>query len=99
MSIESILINGLWCFVAAGLSGGCGLLVVVIAESVFENIVKHPRTTGDLSESQLKREIEKIEDPELRYGLQRLLDEKRIGWWWKFLCWLVVSGIVFYSLW
>ncbi len=81
--------------VFAAVAGGCGLLVVVIIEQIFESIAKHPQIKGEMSKSQLKTEIDIIEEPELRYELQRLLAERRMGQWWKFLVWLIVSSIVY----
>jgi len=78
--------------------GGCGLLVVVIIEQIFESIVNHPRIKGEMSESQLKTEIDIIEKSELQYGLQRLLAERRMGRWWKILVWLIVTVALYLTL-
>ena len=77
------------------LCGGCGLLVVVIIGNVFEKITGYLRTQPKPSQAQLKREIEKIEDSELAYELRLLLAERRMGQWWKFLVWLIVSSVLY----
>jgi len=73
-------------------------LVVVIIEQIFESIVNHPRIKGEMSESQLKTEIDIIEKSELQYGLQRLLAERRMGRWWKILVWLIVTVALYLTL-
>ena len=78
--------------------GGCGLLVVVIIEQIFESIVNHPRIKGEMSKSQLKTEIDIIEEPELQNELQRLLAERRMGRWWKILVWLIVTVTVYLTV-
>ena len=73
-------------------------MVVVIIEQIFESIVNHPRIKGEMSESQLKTEIDIIEKSELQYGLQRLLAERRMGRWWKILVWLIVTVALYLTL-
>ena len=73
-------------------------MVVVIIEQIFESIVKHPRIKGEMSESQLKTEINTIEEPELQYELQRLLAERRMGRWWKILVWLIVTVALYLTV-
>ncbi len=88
-----IILFHLLFFAVCGVGGG--LLVVVIIEQIFESIVNHPRIKEEMSESQLKTEIDIIEEPELQYELQRLLAERRMGKWWKILVLLIVAVAVY----
>jgi hypothetical protein len=85
----------LWQLAVIVASGFIGVFVMVFLEMLIERIANHPRTTDQMSVSQLKREIDKVEEPDWRYELQRLLAESRMGSWWKFLTWLAISGVVY----
>lgn len=91
-----LVILGHLVFVA--ISGGFGLLVVVVVGSVFQQITDYVRTEPEPSQAQLKKEIEKIENKELAHELRLLLAERRMCRWWKFLVWLILSSIAYFSI-
>ncbi|MHC4791940.1 MAG: hypothetical protein ACYS8Y_10985 [Planctomycetota bacterium] len=91
-----LVILGHLVFVA--ISGGFGLLVVVVVGSVFEKITVYIRTEPEPSQAQLKKEIEKIENKDLTHELRLLLAERRMCRWWKYFVWLILSGFTYCSI-
>lgn len=81
-----------------GLCGGCGLLVVVIIQYLFEQLSGYVRTRAEPNQAQLKREIKKIEDRELAYELELLLAERRMSRWWIIVVWLIVTVALYLYL-
>ena len=79
----------------AAIAAGSGLLVAVIVGCVFEQITGYTRTGAEPSQAQLEQKIEEIQDSELVYELKLLLAERRMGRWWKFLVWLIVSSVIY----
>jgi hypothetical protein len=74
---------------------GCGLLIVVLIESAFEQITGRYRTEPKPSQAQLEKEFEKIENKELEYEFRLLLDERRMLEWWKLLVLFIVAGTTY----
>jgi hypothetical protein len=79
----------------AAVAGGVGLLVIVVIQSVFEQITGYIRTGTEPSQEKLEQ---KIQDPELLYELKMLLAEKRMIGWWKIVVLLIVTVAVYLTV-
>jgi hypothetical protein len=90
--MDWVVIIILQLMLAAG-SCGLGLLVVTLISCAFTDMAGYIRT--GISPADLKQKIEEISDSELRSKLKELLVEWKIGKWWAFLVWLIVSSVTY----
>ena len=90
--ITQWLIIGAYVVTMTLVSGGFGLLIVVIIEQIFESIVDTPKTIETIKS--IKVIMEETEDGDKKYALKRLLAESRMCKWWKVMLLIFVAGVV-----
>jgi hypothetical protein len=76
------------------LSGGFGLLIVVIIDQIFERIVGTPCLRNVETIKNVKAIMEETDDGNRKYALKRLLAESRMCGWWKVMLLIFVAGVV-----
>ena len=71
------------------------LLPVVIIQVSFDSITTIRTSSTDENIERLKKEIANLDDGDLKYALDYLLDERKKARWWKFSVWFLISCILY----